>query len=35
MFIRHLQLFNPGDFAKKHFLKLVKRFSGHCCALKS
>ena len=26
--------FSPGDFAKKPVLKLVKRFSGHCCAIK-
>ena len=27
--------FAPGDFAEKRVLKLVKRFSGHCHAIKS
>ena len=27
--------FTPGDFAEKRVLKLVKWFSGHCCAIKS
>ena len=33
-----MSLFNPfppGDFAKEHVLKLVKRFSGHCRAIKN
>ena len=25
----------PGDFPEKHVLELVKRFSGHCGAVKS
>ena len=27
--------FAPGNFTEKHVLKLVKPFSGHCCAIKS
>ena len=27
--------FAPGNFAKKHVLKLVEPFSGHCRAMKS
>ena len=27
--------FAPGDFAKKHFLKLVESFCGHSRAIKS
>ena len=27
--------FTPEDFAKKHVLKLVEWFSGHCHAIKS
>ena len=26
--------FAPGNFAEKHVLNLVKRFSVHCCVLK-
>ena len=30
-----LRLTHAGDFAEKRVLKLVERFSGHCCAIKS
>ena len=30
---RTINLFAPGDFAEKRILKLVKWFSGHCCAI--
>ena len=30
-----LNPFAPGDFAVKCVLKLVERFSGHCCAIES
>ena len=31
----YINPFAPGDFAEKRVLKLVKWFSGHCCAIKS
>ena len=31
---RQFNPFAPGDFAEKPVLKLVERFSGHCCAIK-
>ena len=30
-----INLFAPGDFAKKRVLKLVEWSSGHCHAIKS
>ena len=33
--LEDFNLFTPGDFAKKRVLKLVQRFSGHRCAIKS
>ena len=35
IFINKLNPFAPGDLAEERVLKLVKRFSGHCRAMKS